>query len=461
MDGMRLSRFVVPVDLEELGEGPGLLLFNTLNHAMAETTMHVWEHLKELPSTAADIPENLVAEFSKSGLLTAGGVDETAIATYELSRRTYNPTAVFMTLLVSNQCNFSCAYCYQGELIRQRPTIMSQQTCMDVWSFVKWFMDTRIPYHIDVDFFGGEPLLNLSAIAFFAERLAAYAQGCGARIRYSICTNGSLLNKRACQELAQWQPLVVQVSLDGPESIHDRRRPFASGEGSFRSVIEGIETVLDLTPAVVVVAATVDKHNLPHFPEFLDFLASRFDAFRERIIFACCGTTDTGCSPFTAAYGITEEAKAKEVYRVLKLAYDRRLQIARRMGHGICRLASDNNLVIDATGDIYKCISGVGVSEFYVGSVCDDRQSLARRWASCVGKQSWQNLQCMRCAYLPACAGGCRYLSYLRNTERFCLYPLWKYAIGTMRLMALQRRARVGTVERRASFGGVNAGSGS
>jgi len=442
MDGLRLSRFVVPVNLEELGEKPGLFLFNTLNHAMAEVTLDVWEHLRKLPSPAG-IPEDLVAEFYRIGMLIEEGVDEIAIATYELNRRTYNPTTVFLTLLVSNQCNFSCAYCYQSETIRRHRTIMQKQTCMHVWSFVKEFMDTRIPYHIDVDFFGGEPLLNLDAIAFFAERLAAYARGCGARIRYSICTNGSLLNKKTCQELSQWQPLLVQVSLDGPESIHNQRRPFASGEGSFRSVVEGIENVLDLTPAVVVVAATVDRHNLLYFPEFLDFLASRFGAFRERFIFACCGTTDPGCSPFAAAYGMTEEAKAKEVYKVFKLAYDRGLRIARRMGHGICHLASDNNLVIDATGNIYKCISGVGLKEFYVGSVYDDRRSFARRWASWVGRQLWQNSQCMRCVYLPACAGGCRYLSYLRNTEWFCLYPLWKYGIGTMRLMALQKKARV------------------
>lgn len=195
----------------------------------------------------------------------------------------------------------------------------------------------------------------------------------------------------------------------------------------------------------VVIAVTVDRHNLSSIPEFLDLLVDELKAYKNQIIISFCPTTQSACAnTFCTAYELSNAEKARESYRLFELAYRRGFRIGRMIGHGICHFDSDNNLIIDPKGDIYKCLGGIGLEQFKVASVFDDPHTFAVRWAQFVGKQYWNNDQCLQCSYLPICAGGCRYISFVetqRMDHPYCLRTFFDQGlIGIMRLLALQRK---------------------
>lgn len=88
----------------------------------------------------------------------------------------------------------------------------------------------------DIMFFGGEPLLTPSAIAAVCEGFTSKQRKPPA---FSIITNGTVFNDEVKELLTRYNFKVI-VSIDGPEEIHDRLRPYASGAGSYQKVASTI-----------------------------------------------------------------------------------------------------------------------------------------------------------------------------------------------------------------------------
>lgn len=151
-----------------------------------------------------------------------------------------------MILMLTRRCNLQCNYCpwcgpYATKLLADPITMP--------WDVAKAAIDTFYHHSLECDeptlgFFGGEPLEAFSML----RSCVRYARDLwGQRIGFSLTTNGTLLHGDVAQFVAD-AGIRLQISLDGPEHVHDRHRRFPNGNGSWRLVTDNVSRFLDQHP---------------------------------------------------------------------------------------------------------------------------------------------------------------------------------------------------------------------
>lgn len=179
-----------------------------------------------------------------------------------------------VTLFVDHQCNLRCGYCYTGEKFKRRMSVEVMQRA------IERALDTRPP-HLDLSFFGGEPLLHLDLLErarAHAEQRVAQLSGPRPRLRYVLNSNLTLLDDDCVSWLLRAQPCVVFASLDGPATIHDSQRRDAAGHPSHARVLAGLARLRELGIAHHLVAVITPEVA----PRLGDIVAELFSEGSDR-----------------------------------------------------------------------------------------------------------------------------------------------------------------------------------
>jgi uncharacterized protein len=140
-----------------------------------------------------------------------------------------------LTLFVDHQCNLRCTYCYTGRKFSRK---MSHAVLEKALRLALSIPDP----HLDIAFFGGEPLLRFDLMRE-ADEIVTRAMCDSARpptIRWLLNTNATLLTDEILDWLMPPRVANVFVSLDGPRDVHDRCRLDTKGKGTYDRVLEGI-----------------------------------------------------------------------------------------------------------------------------------------------------------------------------------------------------------------------------
>lgn len=142
-----------------------------------------------------------------------------------------------LTLFVDHQCNLRCTYCYTGEKFTRAMGSDTMRRAVDL------ALEQPMT-HLDVSFFGGEPLLRRDLVLetiSYAEQAVRALNGRKPTLRFLMNTNATLLDDETADIMAPPRSWTVFVSLDGAREVHDRHRIHASGKGSFDDVVAGLE----------------------------------------------------------------------------------------------------------------------------------------------------------------------------------------------------------------------------
>ncbi|MCI6215066.1 MAG: thioether cross-link-forming SCIFF peptide maturase [Clostridiales bacterium] len=136
-----------------------------------------------------------------------------------------------MCLHICHDCNLRCSYCFAKDGTYNTPRdYMSFEVGKAALDFL--FANSGKRHNLEVDFFGGEPLMNLDNV----KKIVAYgkekAKSLGKDIRFTLTTNGVLLNDDAIKYLNEEMDNVV-ISIDGRREIHDKLRVTPNGKGSY------------------------------------------------------------------------------------------------------------------------------------------------------------------------------------------------------------------------------------
>ena len=166
-----------------------------------------------------------------------------------------------LCLHVAHTCNLNCSYCFaaQGKYHGER-ALMSFETGKRALDFLVENSGTR--KNLEVDFFGGEPLMNFDVV----KRLVAYARSIeqekNKHFRFTLTTNGVLLDDEVT-EFANRECHNVVLSLDGRKEVHDRLRKTVNGAGSYDVIVPKFqEFVKKRGDRGYYVRGTFTKHNL-------------------------------------------------------------------------------------------------------------------------------------------------------------------------------------------------------
>jgi uncharacterized protein len=134
-----------------------------------------------------------------------------------------------LSLILNHQCNLRCGYCYAGRKLERAMPLAIAKQAVDL-GFARAGAD-----HLTIEFFGGEPMLELDLMTAVADYAVKEAERRGRCVHFSLSTNGTLVDEARLRFLEDFA-VHVQVSIDGVAWAQDLARPFADGTGSFAAV---------------------------------------------------------------------------------------------------------------------------------------------------------------------------------------------------------------------------------
>ncbi len=310
-------------------------------------------------------------------------------------------------------CNFNCSYCYQ-RAYNHSGNLPGPEIIDAFFAYIEMEFKGRNKY---ITLFGGEPLLPGPAyrevIEYFLNRAA------GAKIPLAVVTNGYYLE--------EYLPLLtrasireIQVTLDGPKEVHDRRRGPASGTGSFRRITAGIDAAF-ARGIPINLRVVLDRENMKSLGDLARFAKAK---------------GWSGNPLFKTQLGRNYElhtcaARENKLYDRLSLYEDIYAEIRRRPeilefhkpAFSISRFLFENGELpqplfdscpgtktewaFDFTGSIYACTATVGKKGEELGSfspVISHNTQKIEEWRE---RDIMGMEQCRTCALSLACGGGC------------------------------------------------------
>ncbi|MGI5921171.1 MAG: thioether cross-link-forming SCIFF peptide maturase [Syntrophomonadaceae bacterium] len=318
-------------------------------------------------------------------------------------------------LNIAHACNMKCKYCFasQGDF-GLKPSLMSLDTGKQALEFV--IAKSGQLKNIEVDFFGGEPLLNIEVI----KKLVAYGRQrekeTGKHFNFTLTTNALLLDNDIMDFIID-NSISVILSLDGRQQVNDFHRILNNGQGSYDLVVPKIREMVNRHPVSYYVRGTFSRHNL----DFADDLKHLVD-----LGFDCISL-----EPAVGAdnpYSIKRDDLPRVLDEYEKLTdvlveyfhqgkdlhffhYNLDLQkgpcIAKRTsGCG----AGSEYLVITPEGDIYPCHQFVGEDKFYMGNV--QQAELNPEIQAIFQHNRLPDKECRNCWARYFCGGGCHANAY-------------------------------------------------
>jgi uncharacterized protein len=313
-------------------------------------------------------------------------------------------------VVLNLDCNLACAYCYEGGMKGKRyMSIETANLLADVLA------RDHVAHGKDValSFYGGEPLMSLDLITSMSERLKS---SCAARkvgYSFNMVTNGTLLTPQMVEMLFPLGLTGAKVTLDGPRENHDRFRPFVSGKGSFDVIVRNVKGACDKIK--IQVGGNYTRENYRAFPRLLDFLLEEGLTPERLSLILFVPVVKSGgefsLPEFTEGCASTDEPWLVEASLFLREEILKRGFHTPRVGPSPCMIESINDMVVNYDGAIFKCPAFLGWKEMAVG----DLETGIRDYTASHNLDVWKKDECLDCAYLPLCFGGCRYLKLLRD----------------------------------------------
>lgn len=339
-------------------------------------------------------------------------------------KRKYDPEGFEVETLVvetAQACNLRCSYCYAGGgSYGAAPALMEPETAAKA---ARYLVDNSgNATDLTLVLFGGEPLLNFPAVRAAVEEAAKLAGEKGKTLTLSITTNGTRFTPEVIDFLAA-NRVLVSVSIDGPESIHDANRRFAGGAPTYADVVRGVEG-LKARGVPVGARVTLMPSQWGMVEEVFDHLST-------------LGFIEVGIAP---ASPVTREllADEREVERLLAgfagladrfvkeadegrlLPFANLIDLLTRLHKGRVKAvpcgAGYGYFAVDASGGLYLCHRLTGEEEFHVGSV-KGGVDYARLRSALMGLDAPRETLCAGCWAKTLCAGGCHYENHLRERK--------------------------------------------
>ena len=320
-----------------------------------------------------------------------------------------------LCLHIAHDCNLACRYCFaeEGEYHGRR-AIMSYEVGRQALDFLIESSGSR--RNLEVDFFGGEPLMNWDVVKRLVEYGRSREEECGKKFRFTLTTNGVLLSDDI-MDFCNKEMANVVLSVDGRKQVHDRMRPFRGGQGSYDKIMPKFKKFAQSrrqTGKQYYVRGTFTRYNLDFAADVLDLADQGFDQISVEPVVA----------PPEADYSIREEDIPVLLAEYDKLAAEmvRRNREGRSFNFfhfmidlegGPCvykRLSGCGSgseyLAVTPWGDLYPCHQFVGQDEFLMGNVWEGvkRTDIRDEFKLC---NVYVKPKCRECFARYYCSGGC------------------------------------------------------
>ena len=368
---------------------------------------------------AEELNNELTRYMLERGYLFSNRAEEDALVKkkWELFQEETADTQTQLLLIPSYGCNIACTYCYQAG-VQKEAGLISPQTVDAFFNYAETTFggNCKKPF---ITLFGGEPFINSprhrAIISLIIDRCAEYGYEVAAVTNgYDLIDYIDILRRAQVKE--------IQVTLDGSKEIHDQRRIFKNGKGTFDRIVLGIEAALK-HGMTINLRTVVDNQNLEDLVEFARFLDHQGwlklppELFKTQIgrnyeLFECYAKPQHLLSEadlwrqiwkMSLKYPILKKFHRPEFKGIRHLVDTGEMYMA---SFDTCP-AAKTEWVFDLYGDIYGCTASCGRQEYKLGTFFPQvsiKSSEIEQWQL----RNVNNIEeCRECRYNVICGGGC------------------------------------------------------
>ena len=420
---MKLSSHTIIVDdYPEPGEH---IVFSTRTQAMVKVGQDLKNTLDSIGKNGGHFPlqhKEDLEQLYKMGILVQNEEEEQAKlkSFFHQLKYGYDRSKFAVTILTTHACNFKCVYCFE-ESSRENVKL-DFETRELVIGWLKRRVQRMGYKGLTLNYYGGEPLLNLRAIEHISSEMKQWCKSKGLNFAITIQTNGYLMTPDLTAKLITLGLKKVRVSVDGIKENHDRNRPLRGGGATFDRIIKNIRDCADKVE--ICISMGYEKDDIGPIEALINYLDGLgiLHKLGEFI-----------CSPIIPTLGPKGNSKAirgsecmrsqedhtmaKAVGKIKELMDRNSLKYTCNMSINACGLVRENSgVTIDQQGRFYRCNSLLGHPEFAIGDARHDEFNETQKefrdldvWKQCP----------VDCAYLPMCSGGCRLMSFVGGNKNF------------------------------------------
>ncbi|EQH98116.1 radical SAM additional 4Fe4S-binding SPASM domain protein [Clostridioides difficile F314] len=326
------------------------------------------------------------------------------------------PVVKALCLNVAHDCNLKCKYCFaaQGDFGGEKE-LMSFEVGKAAIDYLIANSGSR--KNLEIDFFGGEPLMNFEVVKQLVDYGRSVEKDYNKNIRFTITTNGVLLNDEIIDYINENMHNVV-LSLDGRKEVNDNMRPTLNDKGSYDITLPRFKKLVEkrAKDKYYYIRGTFTRDNL--------------DFSKDVMHFADLGFKLTSVEPVVGdesnPYALREEDLPKifEEYEKFAVEYaDRQLQedgfkffhFMIDLNQGPCVIkritgcgAGNEYLSVTPNGDIYPCHQFVGNEEFKMANIFDEEIVLPENLKNMFREAHvYTKEECKQCWNKFYCSGGC------------------------------------------------------
>ncbi len=356
-----------------------------------------------------------VAELVREGALFSPDVFAGLASTF---KQRSGDVVKALCLHVAHTCNLNCGYCFasQGKYHGER-ALMSFEVGKQALDFLMDHSGAR--KNLEVDFFGGEPLMNWDVV----KRLVRYARSVekarGKNFRFTLTTNGMLIDDDVI-DFANREMSNVVLSLDGRREINDATRVDYAGRGSYDRIVPRFQKLVKARGGKNYYMRGTFTHRNPDFTKDVFHMAD--------LGFTELSMEPVVCAPDDPAALTPEDIEVvKEQYEILAKDMLRREKEGRPITFyhymldltgGPCvykRISGCGSgteyMAVTPWGDLYPCHQFVGEEKFKLGDIWHGVTNTALRedFRAC---NAYARPECADCWARMYCSGGCAANAY-------------------------------------------------
>lgn len=326
----------------------------------------------------------------------------------------------FYNIVTTTACNARCFYCFEAGA---EVSMMSANTAKAVAEYIAKHCGGK---NVKINWFGGEPFCNISAIDSVTARLKEL----NVEFSSTATTNGYLLDeKTVCKAVNLWNLRAVQITLDGMHETYKKVKNYKNNDDNpLDRVIDNIGRLINCGIAVTV-RLNMDSHNSKELFELVDYLADKFKSSNKFAIYAHLLFEDTGFIKNSHSdeqrKSIADKFFKLRNYIVGLELWSHGMKLEKEIKTCFCIADSSNGVLISPKGKIGKCEQAVDSN--FVSDIYSD-----------IPVQPWSDYckpidRCYTCAFYPSCMR----LSDCPNCKNECYEHEQKQRLSDLKLQIL------------------------
>ena len=393
-------------------------------HVVDEVAYNLLDHYKEksLDEIIKELSENYTEDQIKEAYNEIKTLEDEGLL-YTVDTYKHHPNFIdrkkvvkALCLHVAHDCNLKCEYCFaaQGDFGGAKE-LMSFEVGKKAIDYLIANSGNR--RNLEIDFFGGEPLMNFEVVKQLVEYGRSVEKENNKNIRFTITTNGVLLDDDKIKYINENMHNVV-LSLDGRKEVNDRMRPTLNDKGSYDIIMPKFKKLVESRPKdkYYYIRGTFTRENLDFSEDVLHFADEGFELTSVEPV------VDDESNPFAlreedmeTVFNEYEKLAVKYSDRLLNGENFKFFHFMIDLNQGPCVIkritgcgAGNEYLAITPNGDIYPCHQFVGKDEYKLANINDEEIVIPRELTDTFkNAHVYSKEDCQNCWNKFYCSGGC------------------------------------------------------